>query len=97
MYTIIPRAPLFNGVFFVTPAHLNITSLAILRSFKKLKGTGVGICQNTTQDPEMYRYNVYLSDWGLMLRERLDAEGECRVLYDFDGCTIDILLFISIK
>lgn len=52
---------------------------------------------NITQDPEMYRYNVYLSDRGLMLRERLDVEGEYRVLYDFDGSTIDILLFISMK
>jgi len=52
---------------------------------------------NIMQDPEMYRYNVYLSDRGLMLRERLDIEGEYRVLYDFDGSTIYILLFISMK
>lgn len=52
---------------------------------------------NIMQDPERYRYNVYLSDRGLMLRERLDVEGEYRVLYDFDGSTIDILLFISMK
>lgn len=52
---------------------------------------------NIMQDPERYRYNVYLSDRGLLLRERLDVEGEYRVLYDFDGSTIDILLFISMK
>jgi len=49
------------------------------------------------QDPERYRFNVYLSDRGLMLRERLDVEGEYRVLYDFDGTHIEILLFVSMK
>ncbi|WP_447840820.1 hypothetical protein [Enterobacter bugandensis] len=49
------------------------------------------------QDSERYRYNVHLSDRGLMLRERLDVEGEYRVLYDFVGSTIEILLFISMK
>ena len=32
-----------------------------------------------------------------MLRERLDVESEYRILYDFDGNNIDILLFISMK
>ncbi|AFE61333.1 hypothetical protein Q7S_25916 (plasmid) [Rahnella aquatilis HX2] len=32
-----------------------------------------------------------------MLRERLDVEGEYRVLYDFDGTNIEILLFVSMK
>lgn len=32
-----------------------------------------------------------------MLRERLDVESEYRVLYDFDGEHIEILLFISMK
>jgi len=45
----------------------------------------------------MYRFNVYLSDRGLMLRARLDVEGEYCVLYDFDGTRIEILLFISMK
>ncbi|MDF7663056.1 type II toxin-antitoxin system RelE/ParE family toxin [Erwiniaceae bacterium L1_54_6] len=53
--------------------------------------------RNIMQDPERYRYNVYLSDRGLMLRERLDVNGEYRVLYDYDGSTIEILLFISMK
>ncbi len=52
---------------------------------------------NITQDPERYRFNVYLSDRGLMLRERLDVESEYRVLYDFDGTNIEILLFVSMK
>jgi hypothetical protein len=52
---------------------------------------------NITQDPARYRFNVYLSDRGLMLRERLDIEGEYRVLYDFDGANIEILLFVSMK
>ncbi|MBP1039026.1 type II toxin-antitoxin system RelE/ParE family toxin [Serratia fonticola] len=49
------------------------------------------------QDPERYRFNVTLSDRGLMLRERLDVDSEYRVLYDFDGKTIEILLFVSMK
>lgn len=49
------------------------------------------------QDPERYRYNAYLSDRGLMLRERLDVDGEYRVLYDFDGSAVHILLVISMK
>lgn len=49
------------------------------------------------QDPERYRYNAFLSERGLLLRERLDVEGEYRVLYDFDGNSINILLFISMK
>lgn len=52
---------------------------------------------NIIQDPERYRFNVYLSDRGLMLRERLDVEGEYRVLYDFDGTNIEILLFVGMK
>lgn len=52
---------------------------------------------NIIQDPERYRFNVYLSDRGLLLRERLDVEGEYRVLYDFDGTNIEILLFVSMK
>lgn len=49
------------------------------------------------QDPERYRFNVTLSDRGLMLRERLDVQSEYRVLYDFDGTHIEILLFVSMK
>lgn len=52
---------------------------------------------NIIQNPERYRFNVYLSDRGLMLRERLDVAGEYRVLYDFDGKNIEILLFVSMK
>jgi mRNA-degrading endonuclease RelE of RelBE toxin-antitoxin system len=52
---------------------------------------------NISEDPERYRFNVYLSDRGLMLRERLDVEGEYRVIYDFDGTHIEILLFVSMK
>ncbi|ADP09973.1 hypothetical protein EJP617_02920 [Erwinia sp. Ejp617] len=53
--------------------------------------------KNIKEDPERYRYNAHLSDRGLMLRERLDVESEYRVLYDFDGEHIEILLFISMK
>jgi plasmid stabilization system protein ParE len=49
------------------------------------------------QDPERYRYNAYLSERGVMLRERLDTEGDYRVLYDLQGDTIQILLFVSMK
>ena len=49
------------------------------------------------QDPKRYRFNTYLSDRGLMLRERLDIESEYRVLYDFDGSKIEILLVVSMK
>lgn len=52
---------------------------------------------NISQDPERYRYNAYLSERGLLLRERLDVEGEYRVLYDFVDNTIQILLFVSMK
>ncbi|KTS70656.1 hypothetical protein [Pantoea stewartii] len=49
------------------------------------------------EDPERYHFNVLLSDRGLMLRERLDVDGEYRVLYDFDGTNVEILLFVSMK
>lgn len=52
---------------------------------------------NITQESNRYRFNAYLLDRGLMLRERLDVDGEYRVLYDFDGTTIEILLFVSMK
>lgn len=49
------------------------------------------------EDPERYRYNIWLQDRGMLLRERLDVDGEYRVLYDFDGHNIEILLFVSMK
>lgn len=49
------------------------------------------------QNPERYRYNVYLADRGLLLRERPDVDGEYRVLYDFDGSAVHILLVISMR
>lgn len=52
---------------------------------------------NIVEDPRRYRFNALLSDRGLMLRERLDVESEYRVLYDFDGTNIEILLFVSMK
>lgn len=52
---------------------------------------------NIMEDPERYRFNAHLSERGLMLRERLYVESEYRILYDFDGENIDILLFISMK
>lgn len=53
--------------------------------------------KNIMEEPERYRFNAHLSDRGLMLRERLDVESEYRVLYDFDGEHIEILLFVSMK
>ena len=53
--------------------------------------------KNIMEDPERYRFNAHLADRGLMLRERLDVESEYRVLYDFDGEHIEILLFVSMK
>ncbi|EAR9444220.1 type II toxin-antitoxin system RelE/ParE family toxin [Salmonella enterica] len=53
--------------------------------------------KNIMEDPERYRFNAHLSERGLMLRERLDVESEYRVLYDFNGEHIEILLFVSMK
>nr|WP_226374790.1 type II toxin-antitoxin system RelE/ParE family toxin [Pantoea stewartii] len=49
------------------------------------------------EDTERYHFNVLLSERGLMLRERLDLDGEFRVIYDFDGKNVEILLFVSMK
>ncbi|MGR7122249.1 type II toxin-antitoxin system RelE/ParE family toxin [Klebsiella aerogenes] len=40
---------------------------------------------NIMEGRERYRFNSHLFERGLMLRERLDAESEYRILYDFDG------------
>lgn len=53
--------------------------------------------KNIMEDPRRYRFNAHLSELGLMLRERLDVESEYRVLYDFDGKHIEILLVVSMK
>lgn len=52
---------------------------------------------NIMQDPKRYRFNAHLADRGLLLRERLDVDSEYRVLYDFDGTKMEILLFVSMK
>lgn len=49
------------------------------------------------EDPARYRYTGFLTDKGLLLRERLDTDSEYRLIYDFNGETIEILLFISMK
>jgi len=49
------------------------------------------------QDPLRYRFNFLLQNRGLLLRERLDVDNEYRVLYDFDGQSIKILMFVSMK
>ncbi|MGK3124986.1 type II toxin-antitoxin system RelE/ParE family toxin [Candidatus Pantoea formicae] len=49
------------------------------------------------QDPLRYRFSHLLSQRGLNLRERLDPDSEYRVLYDFDGETVQILMFLSMK
>lgn len=49
------------------------------------------------QDPERYRFSHLLSQRGLNLRERLDPDSDYRVLYDFDGKTVQILMFLSVK
>lgn len=53
--------------------------------------------KNIMEEPERYRFNAHLSDRGLKLRERLDGDSEYRVLYEFNGQHITILLFISMK
>lgn len=53
--------------------------------------------ENIMEDPERYRFNAHLSDKGLMLRERLDVQSGYRVLYDFNGKHIAILLVVSMK
>lgn len=53
--------------------------------------------ENISQDPKRYRFNAYLSERGLLLRERLDVEGDYRVLYDLQDNAIQILLFVSMK
>lgn len=49
------------------------------------------------EDPARYRFNGRLAEKGIMFRERLDPDNEYRVLYDFDGKKIFILIFISMK
>ncbi|WP_455845892.1 type II toxin-antitoxin system RelE/ParE family toxin [Pantoea agglomerans] len=49
------------------------------------------------KDPTRYRFNFLLQNRGMLLRERLDVENEYRVLYDFDGKNIEILMFVSMK
>lgn len=49
------------------------------------------------QDPERYRFSYLLSQRGLNLRERCDPESEYRVIYDFDGQNVQILMFLSMK
>lgn len=49
------------------------------------------------QDPLRYRFSHQLSQRGLNLRERLDPDSEYRVLYGFDGKTVQIMMFLSMK
>lgn len=49
------------------------------------------------QDPERYRFSHLLSQRGLNLQERCDPVSEYRVIYDFDGQTVQILMFLSMK
>ncbi|MFL4558254.1 type II toxin-antitoxin system RelE/ParE family toxin [Yersinia kristensenii] len=49
------------------------------------------------EDPVRYRFNAMLSDSGVQLRERLDPDSEYRVIYDYDGQTVEILAFVSMK
>lgn len=49
------------------------------------------------QDPERYRFSYLLSQRGLNLRERVDPNSGYRVLYDFDGKSVQILMFLSVK
>jgi len=49
------------------------------------------------QDPERYRFSHLLSQRGLNLRERLDPNSDYRVLYDFDGKNVQILIFLGMK
>ena len=48
-------------------------------------------------DPARYRFNAVLAGMGVRLHERLDPDSEYRVIYDYDGQTVEILLFISMK
>ncbi|WP_186379235.1 type II toxin-antitoxin system RelE/ParE family toxin [Yersinia massiliensis] len=50
-----------------------------------------------SEDPTRYRFNSILSDSGVQFRERLDPDSEYRVIYDYDGQTVEILVFISMK
>lgn len=46
-------------------------------------------------DPVRYRFNAVLAGMGVRFHERLDPDSEYRVIYDYDGQTVEILLFIS--
>ncbi|WP_148877518.1 type II toxin-antitoxin system RelE/ParE family toxin [Serratia marcescens] len=48
-------------------------------------------------DPARYRFNAVLAGMGVRLHERWDPDSEYRVIYDYDGQTVEILLFISMK
>ncbi|HDM8302820.1 TPA: type II toxin-antitoxin system RelE/ParE family toxin [Yersinia enterocolitica] len=50
-----------------------------------------------SEDPVRYRFNSMLSDSGVQLRERLDPGSEYRVIYDYDGQTVETLAFVSMK
>ncbi|CNI14002.1 type II toxin-antitoxin system RelE/ParE family toxin [Yersinia pekkanenii] len=50
-----------------------------------------------SEDPIRYRFNSMLSDSGVQFRERLDPDSEYRVIYDYDGQTVEILAFVSMK
>ncbi|ADU68212.1 hypothetical protein [Pantoea sp. At-9b] len=50
-----------------------------------------------SEDPTRYRFNHHLSQRGLSVRERLDPDSEYRMLCEFDGETIQVLMFCSMK
>ncbi|ORM63942.1 hypothetical protein PRCB_18480 [Pantoea rodasii] len=50
-----------------------------------------------SQDPVRYRFNFLLQNRGMLLRKHLDVDNEYRVIYDFDGTNIEILMFVSMK
>ncbi|MBC8952752.1 type II toxin-antitoxin system RelE/ParE family toxin [Xenorhabdus sp. PB62.4] len=49
------------------------------------------------EDLQRYRFNASLLDFGVFIRERLDADKGYRVLYEIKGDLIYILLFLSTK
>ncbi|HDS1207844.1 TPA: type II toxin-antitoxin system RelE/ParE family toxin [Shewanella algae] len=49
------------------------------------------------EDPERYRFSARLADKGVRLRERITPDGQFTAIYDFDGETIEVLLFMSTK
>ncbi|GIU13908.1 type II toxin-antitoxin system RelE/ParE family toxin [Shewanella morhuae] len=76
----------FNAPRFGSEQVADFVDNLLLTSVKSIK-----------EDPSRYRFNARLADKGVKLRERITSDGNYLILYDFDGKSVDILLFMSTK